>query len=96
MMTKKKTIAICAAAVAAALILIAVTFGSQGFLDMYRLYRQDVAREREIAEARAQIDSLKAEIELLKRDTTYIEKIARERLGMARKDEIIYKFVDEE
>jgi cell division protein FtsB len=92
---KKKIIALGAVSVIAAALYVLV-FGNQGFLDMYRLYKEDNARAGEIAAARAEIDSLKKEIWKLHNDTAYIEKIAREKLGMARKGEIIYKFVEEE
>jgi cell division protein FtsB len=94
-MKKKKAIALSAVSVVAIAVLYVLIAGNQGFLDMYRLYRQDRARAAEIAAARAEIDSLKSEIERLKSDTAYIERIAREKLGMARKGEIIYKFVEE-
>ena len=94
-MKKGKLIALIAAPAVLAVVLIALTFGNQGFLDMYRLHGEDKARAREIAAARAQIDSLKAEIERLKSDTAYIEWIARDKHGMARRGERIFKFVEE-
>jgi len=42
----------------------------------------------------AKIVDLKTKKNLLKNDDFYIEKQARERLGMAKKGEKIYKFVD--
>ncbi|MDR0330245.1 MAG: septum formation initiator family protein [Chitinispirillales bacterium] len=93
---KKKRIAVIAVAAAAAIaLLVALTVGNQGFLDMYRAYRQDKELTQKIEGARAEADSLRAEIERLKGDTAYIEKVAREKLGMARKDEKIIKFVEE-
>lgn len=86
-------IAISAAAVAALAIL---TFKNQGFLDMYRAYKQDRELTRKIEAANAEADSLKAEIERLKSDSAHIERIAREKLGMARKGERIIKFVEEQ
>jgi cell division protein FtsB len=91
-MPKRKTVVIGAISVVVIAVLCVLIFGERGFLDMYSLYRQDTARAREVAAARAEIDSLKSEIEKLKSDTVYIEKIAREKLGMARKGEFIFKF----
>jgi cell division protein FtsL len=85
-------IIIAAAAIAALAVL---TVRNQGFLDIYRAYKQDRELTRKIEAANADADSLRAEIERLKRDTAHIEKIAREKLGMARKDEKIIKFVEE-
>ncbi len=36
---------------------------------------------------------LQIEKEKLRDDLSYIEKVARERYGMAKKDEVIYKFI---
>ena len=52
--------------------------------------------EQEIKELNDTVDSLKETIEKLKNDTAYIERIAREKLGMAKKGEKVYKFVEEE
>jgi cell division protein FtsL len=94
MKNKKRLIMIIAAATVGA-VLFLLTVKNQGFLDMYRAYRQDRELTRKIEAANAEADSLRAEIERLKSDTAHIEKIAREKLGMARKDEKIIKFVEE-
>jgi cell division protein FtsB len=94
-MKKKKLAALIIVSVVAVAVMAVLTFGDRGFLDVYRLYSMENARAKEVAEAQAKIDSLKAEIERLKNDTAYIERIAREKLGMAKKDEVIFKFVEE-
>jgi len=94
-MKKNRKIALLVFAVALAAALVMITIGDRGFLDMYRLHKKEKSRIQEIAAARAEIDSLKAEIEKLLNDTAYIERVARERLGMALPDEKIYKFVEE-
>jgi cell division protein FtsB len=66
-------------------------FGKQG---VYYPYRQLLKKNEEIATNRRIIDSLRIEITKLTNDTTYIERIAREKLGMARKDEKVYKFIE--
>ena len=94
-MKKKKLAALIIVSVVAVAVMAVLTFGDRGFLDVYRLHSMETVRAKEVAEAQAKIDSLKAEIERLKNDTAYIEKIAREKLGMAKKDEVIFKFVEE-
>jgi len=89
-----RKIALIAAPAVALAVLAALTFGDRGLLDVYRLHKSDKARTAEIAAAHAEIDSLKAEIKRLQTDTAYIERIAREGLGMARPGEKIFKFVD--
>jgi cell division protein FtsL len=66
-------------------------FGKQG---IYYLYREEKAKSAEIRQSRRTIDSLRQEIASLTNDTAYIERIAREKLGMARPDEKIYKFIE--
>ncbi|MDR0308032.1 MAG: septum formation initiator family protein [Chitinispirillales bacterium] len=94
-MKRKKIIFTAAALLAAIPLLILLIAGNQGFLDMYRTYREDKIRAGQINAARAEIDSLKAEILKLQSDTAHVEKIAREKLGMVRKGETIIKFVEE-
>ena len=69
--------------------------GSDGFINLYKLHLQDLKMEEEIQELNIKKDSLKIIIEKLKKDTLYLEKIAREKLGMAGKDEKIFKFIDD-
>jgi cell division protein FtsB len=70
-------------------------FGNQGFIAVYKAHTETRALSERIAESKYVIDSLKLEIERLKNDTVYIEKIAREKLGMARRNEKIFKFIEE-
>ena len=70
-----------------------VVFGERGIL-----YLQKLRSELEIVSAascdlRAENERLKNEITLLQNDTRSIEKIAREKLGLVKKNEIIYKKV---
>lgn len=75
--------------------LYALLGGAKGIAGMYRLHK-DVGRiEEQLRETRATVDSLEREVARLKNDTAYIERTAREKLGMAHRDERIYKFVEE-
>lgn len=66
-------------------------FGKQG---IYYLYRQEQERRLEIRNDRRIIDSLQREIKRLTNDTAFIARIAREKLGMAKPDEKVFKFVE--
>ena len=66
-------------------------FGKQG---IYYVMVEQRHKSAEIRTLRHTIDSLKQEIVKLTSDTTYIERIAREKLGMAKKNEKVYKFVE--
>lgn len=70
-------------------------FGNQGWIALYKGQQQLKELKSEVSQSEQMIDSLKKEIDRLKNDTSYLEKIAREKLGMARRDEKIYKFVEE-
>lgn len=64
-------------------------FGKQG---VYYPWSQLRKKDQEIEARQLLIDSLQHEIERLTKDTTYIERVAREKLGMARQNEHIFKF----
>jgi cell division protein FtsL len=63
---------------------------------LYRVYRKTGQLHARVAELNRSVDSLTKEAAMLRSDTAYIERIAREKLGMARKDEKVYKFVEKE
>jgi cell division protein FtsB len=70
--------------------------GSYGLIQLWRLQQREVALNREVMRLQVQQDSLRREIELLHNDTTYIEKIARERYKLGKPGEKIYKIVKPE
>jgi cell division protein FtsB len=69
--------------------------GAQGISRFYHLHTEVARLETEVAQARATADSLQHEIARLRSDTTYIEYVARKKLGMARTTERVYKFVED-
>jgi cell division protein FtsB len=92
---KHKRIIAGAVAVALAGILFMVLAGDQGALTFYHTWRRIGDLKSEIIQANRTIDSLNIEIDRLKNDTTHIERIAREKYGMARGNEKLYKFIEE-
>jgi cell division protein FtsB len=68
--------------------------GKDNIIHLYSSHLNVKKTERKIEEARAEIDSLALESKRLKTDTSYIEKIAREKLGLAGKKEKVYKFIE--
>ena len=66
-------------------------FGENGILRLREIERETKKIKTACDKQNAENEKLKREIKLLQEDTKYIEKIAREELGMARQDEIIYK-----
>lgn len=81
---------------AAALLAIVATLfsGDQGIVALYRTWRQMQQLTDELKTSRRTIDSLNVEIKRLTSDTGYIERVAREKYGMARKNEKMYKFIE--
>ncbi|MCU0372227.1 MAG: septum formation initiator family protein [Ignavibacteria bacterium] len=66
-------------------------FSDKGLLTRIRMKREKEKLSRMIEEEKKKQDSLKKEIELLNTSDKKIEKIAREKYGMTKEGEIIYK-----
>lgn len=79
----------------AALIYVAYSYlgGSVGLIQYGRLQLRRWQLEKDLGALQARQDSLKQTIFLLQNDTTYIEKIARERYYLGRPGETIYTVV---
>ena len=71
-----------------------ILFGNRGILDNYRLNQKHADLRKSNEEIVMKNDSLKKEILLLRDDLRYIEKVARDELGMVRQNDKIYRHVD--
>ena len=70
-------------------------FGGEYSAFELRARRADLGREQErLAELSAQIDSLAAWADSLRNDDYTLERVARERFGMIRDGETLYRFAD--
>jgi len=66
-------------------------FGERGILHLQKL-RSDLESIKTSSEKiKKENERLKKEIKLLQNEEQYIDKIAREELGLVKEDEIIYK-----
>lgn len=65
-------------------------FGDRGFLHLMQERRRSEALQRDIAALRAENAMLATQIQALRSDPRTIEKLAREELGLARPDEIVF------
>ena len=63
-----------------------------GLLKNLKLHKNNEQIKHDIAELEAQNRALRLEIDNLKNNTRYMEKIAREELNMSREDEITFIF----
>lgn len=66
-------------------------FGNRGVLQRVRLQQQKTELQVKIREAEAETRALQAESKALEGDRKAIEKVARERYGMVREGEKVYK-----
>ena len=79
-------------ALLAALPVLAIfTFGNRGILKRIELEMEYTGLYNQLYSDRAAGDSLKREILTMKNDTVAIERLARERFGMVRSGESIYR-----
>lgn len=62
-----------------------------GFRDLQKEKEENVQLERRIALLEAHNEQLKEELFKMKNDPSYLEKKAREKLGVIKKGEIIYR-----
>ena len=88
---------LAARAIAATLLGIAAYYaiwgGEYNVLDLRRLAHQQEVEARRLGETRRQVDSLRVLIDNLENDPATIEAVARERFGMIRDGEILYRMV---
>ncbi len=68
-----------------------VLFGSHGVVQRIKLQRQKTEMGEKIRQAEEERRRLQAEVKALDGDARAIEKIARERYGMHRQGETVYK-----
>lgn len=74
----------------------AIFGGEFSLVDLRRARAERDAAERELDSLRMEIDSLRAWKHALESDSVTIERIARERYGMIRDGEVLYRFTDPE
>lgn len=71
-----------------------ILFGSRGVLDNYRLNQKLLDLQKGNEEIVAKNDALKKEILLLRNDMRYIERVARDELGMVKQNDRVYRHVE--
>lgn len=78
--------------VLAILAVIGLAVGASGMLRVWEMQRELEVLERDIVQLRAQTTKLNQQVERLRNDPAYIEKLAREDLGYVRQGETVLKF----
>ena len=74
------------------LVLGLAAYGGNSFLRVVRIKGEIEALEREVAALRVQSEHLSATVVRLREDPAYVEKYAREDLGLVREGETVLKF----
>ncbi len=65
-------------------------FGKNGLVHLYRVDRERQEFERRLAELEHENQRLREQIQKLTNDPEYLEKVAREELGMVEPDELVF------
>lgn len=71
---------------------ISLVFGDMGIIRYLELNETRHTLEKQIAEIHVQNEQLKNQLKLLKEDSFYREKLAREEFGLAKPDEYIFQY----
>ena len=69
-------------------------FGENGLLNLIRYQKQTQALVRELARVKAENERLREEVRQLQSDPAYIERLAREELGMVKPGELVIQFTE--
>jgi cell division protein FtsB len=70
--------------------------GEYSAFDLGRIAELQLSERQRLAETQAEVDSLRLVVEQLESDPAAIESFARERFGMIREGETLYRFVQVE
>lgn len=71
-------------------------FGDMGYLKYLQLKKNEQKLIKEINEISTENNALKNEIELLKKEPSYLEKYAREKFGLVKPGEMVFQFQKQE
>jgi|SRR6187455_3289727 len=85
----KGRFAVCVAAVV--LFILFAVFGERGLVQLSHLQKEQRQLEEVAFDLQQRNDELRRRIDRLTSDDRYIERLARERLGLAKKGELVYR-----
>jgi cell division protein FtsB len=71
-----------------------IVFGNRGLVDNQRLKEKLAELRAENARIEAVNGTLRREAVLVREETRYIESVARQELGMVKRGDLIYRFMD--
>jgi len=67
--------------------------GDYSYFELQRVRREQAAEQLRLEQSRAEVEALRAREDSLLHDSATIERIARERYGLIREGERLYRFV---
>jgi cell division protein FtsB len=70
--------------------------GEYTLLDVREIHQRALVADTELGALRTETDSLRNRVEALERDPRTLEALARERFGMIRDGEVLYRFAEPE
>ncbi len=85
----KGTLLSCVAALA--LLVVAAVYGEHGLIHLLRMRTEQAALEHTAFDLQQRNEQLRERIQRLRSDDRYLERLARERLGLVKKGEIMYR-----
>jgi cell division protein FtsB len=89
---RRKKLLIAAGILVALYLLVSFVFGEMGLVKYYRMKAHYDAVTAEIAKMKQDNARLRKDVSALKTDPVYVERIARDKLGLARPGEIVYYY----
>lgn len=87
----KKRIRIVVSLIIVAFI-IGILFGDRGLMKLFSLHRQSLQVEETMSQLEIEKGELQKQITQLEKGGIYLERFAREQLGLVAADEIVYEF----
>ncbi len=85
----KGTLLSCA--VALVLLVVAAVYGDHGLIHLLRMRGEQTTLEHTAFDLQQRNEQLRQRIQRLRSDDHYLEQLARERLGLVKKGEIMYR-----
>ncbi len=73
-----------------------LAFGDRGFIYLYKMDKEREEYLGRIQKLELANKELEEEIDRLRNDREYIESTARKELGLVKKDEVIYRFTEDD
>ncbi len=94
--SRKTRLAVLAGAAIGIYLLVTLIFGEMGLVKYYRMRSQYLALREEMENLKLENTRLLKDVRALRSDPALIERIARDKLGLARPGEIVYYYQETE